>query len=385
MSPARPLPSSPVIQLEGPASATRVDPAPPTVPKLLMRRQYAQRQSRSARRLPFLTFTLGILVGIGCAGPLPRQMAATLAGFIHAPDGIAAVVKPDAMAGRPILVLGSDVVGGNTDVMFIVQIEEGTTKVLQVPRDTYIESEQLGVIKANALYGMVGPEQAMAELSRLLSLPIQDYFKVNLDAVARLADAMGGVEIDVPKRMYYVDNTQGLYIDLYPGRQLLKGEALEGFLRYRNDELGDLGRMDRQRLVLREVFSKLANPATLARLPALLQIAGEDMRTNLSPLELTQVARAVVDTRLSTDRVPGSLYWHNDLSYWLPDVLRREAVPSYADQGPQTADLDTTEDHHTSTHDGEAEWTTLDSPESVTVPSEEPAERIQETESPTSI
>ena len=46
----------------------------------------------------------------------------------------------------------------------------------------------------------------------------------------------------MPKRMYYVDNAQGLYIDLYPGKQLLKGEELEGFLRFRHDETGDLGR-----------------------------------------------------------------------------------------------------------------------------------------------
>jgi LCP family protein required for cell wall assembly len=281
--------------------------------------------------------------------------------------------------------MGSDVVGGNTDVMFIVQIKEGTTRILQVPRDTFIESEEYGVIKANALYGMAGPEKAMAELSSLLSLPIENYFKVNLDAVARLADAIGGVEVDVPKRMYYVDNAQGLYIDLYPGPQLLRGEALEGFLRFRNDELGDLGRMDRQRLVMREVFRKLASPTAITQLPALLKIAGEDMRTNLSPLELTQMARAVVDTRLSTDRVPGSLYWHNDISYWLPDALKREAAPEPTDQTPRTADLDAAPDDPGSAVDRDQEWTTTDSHESGTPSTEEAPELTHDPEPSTSI
>jgi anionic cell wall polymer biosynthesis LytR-Cps2A-Psr (LCP) family protein len=148
---------------------------------------------------------------------------------------------------------------------------------------------------------------------------VQKHLKVNLDAVAKVADALGGVEVDVPKRMYYVDNAQGLLIDLYPGRQVLRGAELEGFLRFRHDELGDLGRMERQRLVLAEVFHKLAQPSTVMRLPALLKIAGEDIHTDLTPIEMTQLLTAMTRSRLSTQRLPGRLYWQDDLSYWMPD------------------------------------------------------------------
>ena len=132
------------------------------------------------------------------------------------------------------------------------------------------------------------------------------------------SDALGGVDVDVPKRMVYQDRTQGLYIDLYPGPQLLKGEALEGFLRFRHDEMGDLGRMERQRQVINQVFRKLAQPATLAQLPTLLKIAGEDIHTDLSPLELTQLLSTMAHTKLSTGRLPGREYWENQLSYWMP-------------------------------------------------------------------
>jgi anionic cell wall polymer biosynthesis LytR-Cps2A-Psr (LCP) family protein len=119
--------------------------------------------------------------------------------------------------------------------------------------------------------------------------------------------------------MYYVDNAQGLYIDLYPGVQLLKGEELEGFLRYRNDEMGDLGRMERQKQVLSAVFTKLANPTTLTRLPELLKVAGSDIQTDLNPIELGQLITAMANTKLSTNQLPGRLFWHNDLSYWMPE------------------------------------------------------------------
>jgi LCP family protein required for cell wall assembly len=264
-------------------------------------------------------FGLGLALGYGFAGPLPSLLGPALAALVHAPRGIAAIVDPLGIGERRVLVMGSDAVSGNTDVMFTVQVKEGITHVTQVPRDTYVESEKLGVIKANALYGTAGPESVKSEVGRLLAAPVQKHLKVNLDAVAKVADALGGVEVDVPKRMYYVDNAQGLLIDLYPGRQVLRGAELEGFLRFRHDELGDLGRMERQRLVLAEVFHKLAQPSTVMRLPALLKIAGEDIHTDLTPIEMTQLLTAMTRSRLSTQRLPGRLYWQDDLSYWMPD------------------------------------------------------------------
>ena len=297
------------------------------VPDLLSRRkQQRPPQPQRQGRPMLLSFALGLTLGYGLAGPLAapltsqvRQLGSSLAGLIQGHQGIAAIIDPLGIGKRRVLVLGSDAISGSTDVMFTVQVKDGTTSILQVPRDTFVESPQLGVVKANALYGMAGVEAAKTAVSELVQAPVQDYVKVNLRAVSRVADALGGVEIDVPKRMYYVDNAQGLYIDLYPGKQLLKGEQLEGFLRFRHDELGDLGRMERQRMVINQVFRKLAQPATLAQLPALLRIAGEDIHTDLSPIAITQLLTAMGRSRLSTDRLPGRLYWHQDLSYWMPD------------------------------------------------------------------
>jgi len=275
-------------------------------------------QPRSRRR-PLLIFGLGVAVGALLAGPLPARFSPFLAGLIPAPRGIGAVLNPLSIENRQILVLGRDVVGDNTDVMFTVRLDGDITHITQVPRDTFIESPQLGVVKANSLFALGGIQTTKQEVGHLLATPIDRYLKVNLDAVNKLAEALGGVEVDVPKRMYYVDNSQGLYIDLYPGKQLLKGKNLEGFLRFRHDERGDLGRMERQRLVMAQVFRKLAEPTTIAKLPALLEIAGNDMVTDLSPIEMTQLMSALGRTKLSTQRVPGRLYWHNDLSYWMPD------------------------------------------------------------------
>ena len=266
------------------------------------------------------------------AGPLPSLLGSSLAALVHAPRSLAAIVDPLGIGERRVLVMGSDVIGGNTDVMFTVQVKDGITHLTQVPRDTYVEPPELGVMKANALYATGGPDAAKAEVGRLLAMPVQKHLKVNLAAVTKVADALGGVEVTVPKAMYYVDNAQGLLIDLAPGPQVLKGADLEGFLRFRHDEMGDLGRMERQRLVLAEVFRKLVQPTTLVRLPALLQIAGEDVHTNLSPLDMSQLVGLMGSSKMSTSRLPGRPYWQNELSYWMPDSNREH--PTGAGDAP---------------------------------------------------
>ena len=289
------------------------------------KRQTAREQRQPAppkarrRRPPLLPFALGIALGYGLAGPLPQLVSGAMAALLQGPQQLTSLINPFGLGGRSILVIGTDKVGENTDVMFTVQLKDGLTQLTQVPRDTFVESADYGVLKANALFAFGGIGALKQELTTLLGAPVDRYMRVNLRAVEHLADALGGVEVDVPKRMYYVDNAQNLYIDLYPGRQVLKGELLEGFLRFRNDEMGDLGRMERQKLVLAEVFRKLAQPSTLAQLPELLKIAGEDVKTDLSPVEIGQLLTAMAGTKLSTQQLPGRLFWHNDLSYWMPD------------------------------------------------------------------
>lgn len=343
MSQAQPHPTpSPRRRARG--GRRKSDHSLAAVPELLSRRQRQQQAqasgvSRLQPRRPWkgklVPFLLGIGLGAGLAGPLPREagalyaaqvqpfltsrLAPLLAGLRQGTHGFPPLIDPLGISQRRILVLGSDAVSGNTDVMLTVQVRDGQTRIVQVPRDTFVETPGLGVLKANALYASGGPETAKVEVSRLLSQPVDRYLKLNLEAVGRVAEALGGVEVDVPKRMYYVDNAQGLLIDLQPGRQLLRGRDLEGFLRFRHDEMGDLGRMQRQRLVMAEVFRRLADPATLTRLPALLQIAGSDVHTDLSPIEMTQLVSALGRTKLNTTRLPGRLYWQNDLSYWMPD------------------------------------------------------------------
>jgi LCP family protein required for cell wall assembly len=284
-------------------------------------------------RLAALTFGLGLCVGHAVAAP-PRALTQLLAGLARGPGSMGSLLAPFHPKEPPVLVLGSDQVSGNTDVMFTVRVADGLTRITQVPRDTFVETPTLGAQKINALYAAAGIESTRETVSKLLGTPVPKYLKVNLQAVERVAETLGGIEVDVPKRMYYVDNAQGLYIDLYPGRQTLKGKELEGFLRFRHDESGDLGRMERQRMVINQVFRKLTQPSSLVQLPTLLKIAGEDIDTNLSPLDLSRLATEMARSKMSSERLPGRLYWQNDLSYWMPASNKEHPTGSGQEPSP---------------------------------------------------
>jgi LCP family protein required for cell wall assembly len=310
-----------------------------TVTDLETRRQRERAKPRKAQRPPRRSglgrlplFLAGMGLGYGLSGPLPQLAKVALGALPHPGGVLTSLVTPAGMGNRRIVVMGTDNVSTNTDVMFTVQLKDGRTELTQIPRDTFIESNKYGVMKANALYSSGDVAMVKQELTRLIAAPVDRYLLVNLQAVQRLANALGGVEVDVPKRMYYVDNSQGLYIDLYPGRQLLKGQELEGFLRFRHDELGDIGRMERQKLVLAEVFRKLANPAMVTRIPELLKIAGSDIRTDLSPVDMGTLLSAMGTTKLTSSRLSGTPYWHDDISYWMPDLNPNHA--SYKSQEP---------------------------------------------------
>ena len=262
----------------------------------------------------FLSAAIGLTGGFLLAIPLSRTL-------IHEAEAPALLPVSNPFSAwsvfdnREILVLGVDDGGGNTDAIFTLRVEGGRTSITQIPRDSYIDSRSFGPVKANALYAYGGHEAVKSELSQLMGRSIDHHILVNLDGIRTLGDLVGGVEVDVPKRLYYRDYSQGLLIDLQPGPQVLKGKDLEGFLRWRHDEEGDLGRLARQQLVLKSLFSSLTRPEHLVKLPALISAAGQNLETDLGAMELGGLITAMGLTELEAERLPARPFYQDGISY----------------------------------------------------------------------
>ena len=214
-----------------------------------------------------------------------------------------------------VVVLGQDAAGTNTDTIFTVKVQPGSTTITQIPRDSYINPDGFGAMKINGLLTRGGPEAVERELTRLMNRPVRHHVVVSLQTLPLLANLLGGIEVDVHKRLYYVDRSQDLVIDLQPGRQVLRGKALEGFLRWRDDGRGDFGRLERQQLALKGLVERLRQPQHVVRIPLLLSVARTQIQTDLNLLQMGALLTAVMTTDLNTERLRATPFSLGGVSY----------------------------------------------------------------------
>ncbi len=215
---------------------------------------------------------------------------------------------------------------GLSDTMLLIRFNPETKKlmVLSIPRDTRTDVRGYGVTKINAANAGGGPALSAKATSDLLGgVGIDRYVRVNVQGIEKLVDALGGVTVYVPKDMKYQDDSQHLYINLKAGKRHLNGDQTLQLLRFRYDENGDIGRIQRQQMVMRALMEQALNPVTLARLPKILSVIQTHIDTNLSVEELfalvgfaTQIDRSDVKMLM----LPGefSRPGEYDASYWLP-------------------------------------------------------------------
>lgn len=214
---------------------------------------------------------------------------------------------------------------GLADTILLLRFDPETdaVTVLSIPRDTQVRLPRYGAIKINATNQRGGPALTAQAVQALLGddIPIDRYVRVNVQGVERLIDALGGVELYVPKDMKYRDDSQHLYIDLKKGQQRLDGNKALQFLRFRQDSLGDIGRVQRQQLLMRAVVEQIFTPRALPRLPKAYKAIESNVDTNLSVEELLALAGLATKARSDSDlqmlMLPGQF---GNSGAWVPNT-----------------------------------------------------------------
>ncbi|AFZ68447.1 LCP family protein [Deinococcus peraridilitoris] len=218
---------------------------------------------------------------------------------------------------------------GLTDTLLLVQLDAGTKTVrtLSFPRDTRITRPGGGFMKLNAALPTFGPDGLRQVLTDVSGVPIDAYLLLGLNASRQLTDALGGVRVVVPKDMYYDDRAAGLHIRLKRGPQRLNGEQAEGFVRFRHDALGDLGRVQRQQAFMRAVLAEMLTPAGLTRLPALGGVLERNTRSNVTSEHLAAAFDLLRQRpKLESFTLPGTFENTGGASYWVADQAKVAAL-----------------------------------------------------------
>ena len=178
---------------------------------------------------------------------------------------------------------------GTSDTMLLVRFnpQDKTVRVLSIPKGTMISIPEEGLNKVSQANAFGGPVLAARVVSRSLSnAPIHRYIRISTAGMQQLVDQLGGVEVFVPKPMQYKDSAQKLEINLVGGWQTLNGEQAQKFVRYREKDSGDLGRVQRQQTMLLALRERLWSPKVLPRLPQLTRVMRKYFDTNLKLEEM---------------------------------------------------------------------------------------------------
>ena len=222
------------------------------------------------------------------------------------------------------LLVGMDRGGGNTDSLMLVTYDVAAQQVSvgSIARDMRVDVSRK-LKKINAAYALSGGiDGLMEEVSMTFGVPIDYYFRVNINGFVRLVNAVDGVDFNIPCYMNYDDPEQNLSIHYSKGMRHLNGQQALEVCRFRQNNdgtgYGDAGRQQTQRGVLTAVVKKaLSHPEKLSEYA---QIASENLDTNLPLNNLVWFAMQALnfDTEnLHTMSFPCD--WHNPYMYLNPD------------------------------------------------------------------
>ena len=239
-----------------------------------------------------------------------------------------------------ILILGVDSNGKNTDMwngtrsdtILVVNIDPKThsIKAISIPRDSKVYlPDGKGIQKINSAHALGGVNLVKKTLKETFGIRIDKYILIHDEAVEKIIDALGGLPIYVEKRMLYHDYAGNLHIDLQKGNTVLNGRQAVGYLRYRKDGLGDIGRTQRQQWFMKSLFEKLHSPQIITKIPEVLNVANTYIKTDMSFYELSQyatLARGIDKNKVEIATLPGAPNQRGHISYWILDPTKTQEV-----------------------------------------------------------
>jgi len=174
-------------------------------------------------------------------------------------------------------------------------INAKSIQILSIPRDTRVHIPGTrGFSKINAAHSIGGPELTAETIHDFLGVVPDASLVVDYKMLQHVIDQLGGVTVDVDKKLDYDDNWGNLHVHLKPGEQTLNGVAAMGFVRFRHANDGpadsDVMRIGRQQEMLQSMKAKMKDPTTWMRVPGALEVVRKEMRGTLTYPQLVALA-----------------------------------------------------------------------------------------------
>ena len=225
---------------------------------------------------------------------------------------------------------------GEVDVRF-----DGYTNVLVLGLDDSANTDNAEEKRADAIllismenatgthvYAVGGAPLMVRTINQMFDISIHQYVIFDLVTFGRLVDAVGGIDLYVEQNMDYDDPEAGLSIHIRQGYRHLDGVGAEHYLRYRSDDLGDLGRTQRQQKFVKAFYAKLLRVDTLPKIPAIADILKQDVTTSAELFDSVHIGNVIRKLNVEPPRtimLPGD-FARGDDTVWIMDRAATDEI-----------------------------------------------------------
>lgn len=225
-----------------------------------------------------------------------------------------------------------------SDTIMLVNYNPNENKafILSIPRDTRVKING-DYCKINSAHSIGGTELTIKTIENFLDVDIDYYVEIDYEGFRRAIDAIGGVDVVVPRDMHY--KSYDLDINFKKGEKVhLNGELAEKFIRWRKNNdgtgyaMGDLGRISTQQEFLKLVLMKLKTPEGIIRIPNLLNTVIKWTKTNIPPKLMLYYAYKAIGIHadsIKSETLKGEPKYISGISYFIYDEDTNKEVLSY--------------------------------------------------------
>ncbi len=257
------------------------------------------------------------------------------------PDKRVEFSLPFSPKRQNILVMGVDAVsneggdpfkGNRSDAMLLVSIAPHgkNVNVISIPRDSKVYiADRTKPDKINHAFAYGGINLTVKTVEETFGVRVDHYIVLSNQGLVKFIDTIGGLPIYIEKDMYYNDISGDLHINLPKGERVLTGKEAEGYMRFRKDALGDIGRIRRQQWFFNALGARMKDPQVLVKIPEVLKVMPKYILTDLSVYELSQYAALAKNIDMATVQVatlPGSPSQRGSISYWILDPEKTQDI-----------------------------------------------------------
>ncbi len=197
----------------------------------------------------------------------------------------------------------------NGDSLILITFNPNTynTTMMSIPRDSYLPIACKNNQKNKLTHaGWYGTTCMMQTIENTFDIKIDYYVKVNFKGVVGLVNALGGIEVDVPKRLCTDDSNRQGTLCINKGHQTLDGEHALVFARNRYDlAQGDIDRGYNQQTIIKAIINKMTTVRNVNTLLDILETISNNLDTNLTTNELLSFYNVFKEIITSTNYQDG--------------------------------------------------------------------------------